>query len=77
MGWNRECRYKVLGRVAASDRGLILVFEMEEAIMFAPKKEEFVDPVQEKQKNVRLNIIQMPIKTVLDGHIQNMNNIGS
>ena len=38
MGWNRECRYKVLGRVAASDRGLILVFEMEEAIMFAPKK---------------------------------------
>ena len=44
MGWNRECRYKVLGRVAASDRGLILVFEMEEAIMFAPKKEEFVDP---------------------------------
>ena len=45
MGWNRECRYKVLGYVAASDRGLILVFEMEEAIMFAPKKEEFVDPV--------------------------------
>lgn len=50
MGWNRECRYKVLGRVAASDRGLILVFEMEEAIMFAPKKEEFVDPVTGETK---------------------------
>ena len=50
MGWNRECRYKVLGRVAASDKGLILVFEMEEAIMFAPKKEEFVDPVTGETK---------------------------
>lgn len=50
MDWNRECRYKVLGRVAASDRGLILVFEMEEAIMFAPKKEEFVDPVTGETK---------------------------
>ena len=50
MGWNRECRYKVLGRVAASDRVLILVFEMEEVIMFAPKKEEFVDPVTGETK---------------------------
>lgn len=40
----------MLGRVAASDRGLILVFEMEEAIMFAPKKEEFVDPVTGETK---------------------------
>lgn len=45
MGWNRECRYKVLGRVAASDRGVILVFDLEEAIMFEPKKEEYTDPV--------------------------------
>lgn len=42
--------------------------------MFAPKKEEFVDPVTGETKNVRLNIIKMPIKTVLDGHIQNMSN---
>lgn len=42
--------HPVLGRVAASDRGLILVFEMEEAIMFAPKKEEFVDPVTGETK---------------------------
>ena len=40
----------MLGRVAASDCGLILVFEMEEAIMFAPKKEEFVDPVTGEAK---------------------------
>ena len=40
----------MLGRVAASDRGLILVFEMEEAIMFAPKKEKFVDPVTGETK---------------------------
>lgn len=55
MGWDRECRYKVLGRVAASSRGLILVFELEEAIMFAPKKEKYVDPVtgEEKQRQVK------------------------
>ena len=62
MGWNRECRYKVLGRVAASDRGLI------------QRKKNLLIRLQEKQKNVRLNIIRMPIKTVLDGHIQNMSN---
>ena len=32
MGWRRECRYKVLGRVANSDRGLILVFDLDEAL---------------------------------------------
>ncbi len=44
MGWRRECRYKVLGRVANSDRGLILVFDLDEAIMFTPMKEEYEDP---------------------------------
>lgn len=45
MGWNRECRYKVLGRLAESDRGLILVFDLSEAIMFPPNKEEYADPI--------------------------------
>ena len=45
MGWNRECRYKVLGRLAESDRGLILIFDLSEAIMFEPNKEEYVDPI--------------------------------
>ena len=44
MGWNRECRYKVHGRIANSERGLILVFDLEEAIMYEPRKEEYVDP---------------------------------
>ena len=28
MGWDRLCRYKAMGRVATSDSGLILVFEL-------------------------------------------------
>lgn len=44
MGWNRECRYKVLGHLAESERGLILVFDLSEAIMFDPNKEEYIDP---------------------------------
>lgn len=28
MNWNRECRYKVLGRVANSDQGLVMLFEV-------------------------------------------------
>ena len=43
MDWSDVNRYKVLGRVANSERGLILVFEMEEAITFEPRKEKYVD----------------------------------
>lgn len=55
MGWDRECRYKILGRIATSDRGLILIFDMEEAIMFAQKKETYTDPVtgEVKQRQVK------------------------
>lgn len=42
MDWDRNCRYKVLGRVATSAKGLILIFELEEAIMY-PIPEEYVD----------------------------------
>ena len=41
MNWNRECRYKVLGRVANSDQGLCMLFDLEEAIMFTPKPQEY------------------------------------
>lgn len=44
MGWNYECRYKILGRVANSSTGLILLFDLEDSIMFTPEKREFVDP---------------------------------
>lgn len=50
MDWDRECRYKILGRIAASERGLILVFEMEEAVMFAPRKEEYINPTTGETK---------------------------
>ena len=50
MGWNRECRYKVHGHIANSDRGLILVFDLKEAIMFEPNKEDYVDPVTGETK---------------------------
>ena len=43
MDWNRDCRYKVLGRIANSERGIILLFDFPEAIMFAPSPEEYVD----------------------------------
>lgn len=55
MGWDKECRYKMMGRVALSERGPILVFDMDEAIMFAPKKRSYVDPVsgETKTKDVK------------------------
>lgn len=44
MNWNRECRYKMLGRVANSPRGLVLLFDFEEAIMFSKDKVEYIEP---------------------------------
>jgi hypothetical protein len=43
MGWDEHCRYKALGRIAASPKGLILVFDLEESIMFTPTPVEYVD----------------------------------
>lgn len=42
MGWDLKCRYKVMGRVSNSERGLILVFDLNEAILFTTP-EEYVD----------------------------------
>lgn len=55
MGWKNDCRYKVLGRVANSSQGLVLVFEMDEAIMFASKPVEVVNKEtgEVKKKQVR------------------------
>lgn len=44
MKWNYECRYKILGRVANSSTGLILLFDLTDSIMFTPNKKEFIDP---------------------------------
>jgi hypothetical protein len=43
MDWDRNCRYKVLGRIVMSDRGLIVVFDLVEAIMYSALPEEYVD----------------------------------
>ena len=43
MNWDRNCRYKILGRVANSSDGLILLFDLEEAIFYAATPTEYVD----------------------------------
>ena len=55
MSWNRECRYKVLGRVANSNQGLCMLFDLEEAIMFTPKPQQYTDPVtgETKKKQIK------------------------
>ena len=54
MNWNRECRYKVLGRVANSDQGLCMLFDLEEAIMFTPKPQEYADPLTGEMKKKQM-----------------------
>ena len=55
MQWDRTCRYKILGRLAQTERGLILVFDLTEAIMFAPKPMEYIDKItgQKKKRQVK------------------------
>lgn len=55
MEWDRTCRYKILGRLAQTERGLILVFDLTEAIMFAPKPVEYIDKItgQKKKRQVK------------------------
>lgn len=48
MGWKKDCRYKIIGRIADSERGLILIFDLEEAIRFEPAKKEVVNPLTGK-----------------------------
>ena len=50
MNWDRSCRYKALGRLAQTERGLVLIFDLQEAIMFAPKPLEYIDKITGKIK---------------------------
>lgn len=54
MGWNEECRYRVYGRLSNSERGLVLVFDLSDAIMFDPLPEEYFDKKSGKMKK-RIN----------------------
>ena len=55
MNWDRTCRYKALGRLAQTERGLVLIFDLKEAIMFAPKPIEYIDKItgQTKKRQVK------------------------
>ena len=54
MDWDRNCRYKVLGRIVTSNRGLIFVFELSEAIMFSPLPDEYFDKRTGQMKKRRI-----------------------
>lgn len=54
MKWNRECRYKVYGHLSNSERGLVLVFDLADAVMFDPLPEEYFDKRSGKMKK-RIN----------------------
>lgn len=46
----KDCRYKVYGRLANSERGLVLVFDLASAVMFDPLPEEYFDKHTGKMK---------------------------
>ncbi len=54
MGWNKDCRYKVYGHLANSERGIILIFDLSSAVMFDPLPEEYFDKRSGKMKK-RIN----------------------
>lgn len=54
MGWNQNCRFKVYGNLANSERGLVLVFDLSSAVMFDPMPEEYFDKRSGKMKK-RIN----------------------
>jgi len=54
MGWDITCRYKALGNIINSPQGLVLRFDLDEAIMFALKPQEYLDPISGKMKKKQL-----------------------
>lgn len=54
MNWDRNCRYKILGKIVNSSRGLILRFDLVEAIMFDGSTKEYTDPKTGKIKKKRV-----------------------
>ena len=54
MEWDRNRKYKILGHISNSREGLILVFELEEALMYPEAPEEFVDKVTGETKKRRV-----------------------
>ena len=50
MKWNQNCRYKAFGRLADSERGLVIVYDLAAAVMFDPLPEEYMDKRTGKMK---------------------------
>lgn len=44
MNWNRECRYRIVGKIVNSPEGLALLFNLKEATMQSKEKVEYIDP---------------------------------
>lgn len=65
MGWDPACRYKVQGRIANSERGLIFVFDLDVCIKYEKGKETVTDPVTGKMKQRQ----KMQYIDNFDGHI--------
>ncbi len=54
MEWDETCRYKALGNITNSSQGLVLRFDLEEAVMFAPQKTEIFDPISGQMKKTQI-----------------------
>lgn len=50
MGWDKNRRFKAVGYVSNSKEGLILVFDLQEAIMYSEQPEEYFDKRTGKMK---------------------------
>jgi len=53
MEWDKSRRYKAVGYISNSKEGLILVFDLQEAIMFSEQPEEYFDKRTGKTKKRR------------------------
>ena len=62
MNWNKKCRYKILGEIRMSPKGIILVFELDEAIMYAAEEKEYIDESTGETKIKKIDIKYYPDK---------------
>lgn len=54
MNWDRNCRYKSLGRIVNSERGLCLLFDLADAVMLDPNFVEYKDEATGETKKRRI-----------------------
>lgn len=79
MNWDQNIRYKVLGRVVNSNRGLVILFDLTEAIMFT-EPEEYTDKEtgETKKRQPKFypdkykNCIGMSYSDYLEAHQRNL-----